>query len=122
MISPQSNHNDAAAQDAALNIEEAIERMGDREIYLEIARFFASHLQESLKNLALALNNADAVEATRLAHSLKGNCATVGADLLRDQCLALEKLCRDGNLAQAHTVYADLAPRLLALRDKLAAL
>jgi FOG: HPt domain len=122
MISTQGAQNKTIPPNVTLNLEDAIERMGDREIYLEIAHFFASHLQESLKALSLALNSGDAVEATRLAHSLKGNCATVGADELRDQCLQMERLCRDGDLDKAHVLYAELSPKLLALRDILMAL
>lgn len=122
---PASNTTAASCmfpQEVSLNMDEAIERMGDRDIYLEIAHYFAGHLQQTLKDVASALNQGNSGEAARLAHSLKGNCATVGADSLRDCCLVLEKLCREGNLDAAHEHYAKIAPALLTLRDMLKAL
>lgn len=109
--------------DAPLNYEEALERMGnDREVYLEIARFFADNLPASLQLLVSALNNNSAEEARRFAHSLKSNCATVGAEELREQCYTLEVLCRNGDLEKARACYSALVPRLMCLRDKLLAL
>lgn len=109
-------------EDLVLRREEAIERMGDKDVYLEIAHYFASHLEDSLKELAVALSNADMQTATRLAHSLKSNCATVGAENLREQCYTLETLCREGKLDSAGSLYGNLAPKLLALRELLIAL
>jgi HPt (histidine-containing phosphotransfer) domain-containing protein len=105
-----------------LRREEAIQRIGDKILYLEIAHYFASHLAESLKDLGAALGLEDASSAARLAHSLKGNCATVGADILRGHCNTLENLCREGKLDSARSLYAILTPKLLALRDVLISL
>lgn len=109
-------------EDLDLRREEAIERMGDQEVYLEIAHYFSSHLEDSLSDLAQAFAVPDLPAATRLAHSLKSNCATVGAEALREQCCALEQLCREENLEPARQLYENLVPRMLALRDALAAL
>jgi HPt (histidine-containing phosphotransfer) domain-containing protein len=105
------------SEDLVLHREGAIERLGDKELYLEIAHYFSSHLEESLKDLGAALGSADALTAARLAHSLKGNCATVGADTLRGHCTTLENLCREEKLDSARSLYASLVPKLLALRD-----
>lgn len=104
---------------AALNLEEAINRMGDRELYLEIARYFAARLELMLADLGTALEKKDMGEATRLAHSFKGNCATVGADALCGACLTLELLCREADRDAASALYTALAPRFLELRDLL---
>ena len=110
------------AEELILRREEAVERLGDENLYLEIAHYFASHLAESLKDLGAALGLEDASSAARLAHSLKGNCATVGADILRGHCSTLENLCREGELDSARSLYATLTPKLLALRDVLISL
>ena len=107
--------------DLILYKDEAIERMGDQDIYREIAHYFASRLEQSLQDLGLALGRADTEEATRLAHSMKSNCATVGAEAMRVQCFTLEKLCRAGNIEAAREHYALLAPKMLAMREKLLA-
>ena len=102
-----------------LNLDEAIKRMGDREIFLEISRYFASRLPEALEELALALKAGNTAEATRYAHSMKSNCSAMGADQLHEQCRALEGICRQGALDDARKLYAELMPRLLALRNTL---
>lgn len=119
MINPNGARHGLQSPLVALNLEEAVERMGDRDIYLEIARYFASHLEQTLEQLRAALHEGRVEEATRLAHSLKGNCATVGADALREECLKLEHLCRAGKRDMALDAYDALAPQLLALRERL---
>ena len=121
-----------------LDMDAAIDRMGDREIYLEIAHCFADNLPAALDALDAAICDLDMPTATRLAHSLKGNCSTVGAEELRAACLSMEQLCRaasttpetategDPNPAQgpaeARRQFDALCPRLLALRETLATL
>lgn len=109
----------SAQRTITLNYEEAVARMGDKEVYLEIAHYFASHLQESLQSLGRCLEEGRMTEATRLAHSMKGNCATVGADELRDLCYTLEKLCRSEEREAAQALFMEIAPLLLLLKDRL---
>ena len=99
-----------------LNMEAAMERMGDREIYLEIALFFADQIPFSLEQLDEALEKGSMGEARRFAHSMKSNCATVGADALREECYALEKACLSENIAAARKAFISLRPRLEELR------
>ncbi|MDL2290748.1 Hpt domain-containing protein [Desulfovibrio sp. OttesenSCG-928-F20] len=103
-----------------LNLAEALERMGnDQEVYCEIAHYFAENLPKSLQCLMEALDRDEAETARRIAHSLKSNCATVGAEYLRSQCYNLEVLCRSGELAKARDCYVQLMPQLMHLRDAL---
>lgn len=104
---------------ARLNIDEAIERMGDREIYMEIARFFAGQLPDSIQDLERALVEGRLEDATRLAHSLKSNCAAMGADLLREKCQTMEHKCRDGDNAGAREMFFSLKPSFIELQRKL---
>lgn len=119
-VSRTSQNGTGAA--VVLQMAEAIERMGDKDVYLEIAKYFADNLNNSLTSLGKALDNNQAEDATRLAHSLKSNCATVGAESLRADCYSLELLCRNKDLDAARSFFAGLAPRLLALREMLLAL
>ena len=106
----------------ALDMEAAVARMGDREVYGEIVRAFARNMERSLQDLSQALRAEDLPAATRFAHSLKGNCATVGAEELRQDCLSLETRCREEKTAEARLLFADLRPKLLELREILIAL
>ena len=104
---------------ARLNVDEAIERMGDREIFMEIARFFAGQLPDSVQNLERALVEGRLEDAGRLAHSLKSNCAAMGAELLREKCQTMEHRCRDGEGAGAREVFFSLKPSFIELQRKL---
>lgn len=106
----------------SLNLDEAIKRMGDREIFLEISRYFAARLPEALEELGLALESGNMPEATRYAHSMKSNCSAMGAEQLHELCRDLEVICRNGEIENARKLYAGIAPQLLALRDALLAL
>ena len=105
-----------------LDMDAAVERMGDKEIYVEIAHCFAGNIEGSVASLQDALDAADMAASTRLSHSLKGNCATVGAEELRQACLLLEHTCRAEDAAEALRLFAELRPKLMALRGVLAAL
>ena len=103
-----------------LDMDAAVERMGDREISVEVAHCFADNLPNALESLQAALARADMEAATRLSHSLKGNCGTVGAEELRRDCLLLEQTCRAEDAEKALALFGDLSPKLLALREVLA--
>jgi HPt (histidine-containing phosphotransfer) domain-containing protein len=102
-----------------LDMAEAVERMGDKDIYLEISHYFAEHIPESVASLGKALLQGDLASATRLAHSMKSNCAAVGADRLREGSFELEKLCREGDLCTARQLFSSLHQPLLSLGDRL---
>jgi HPt (histidine-containing phosphotransfer) domain-containing protein len=112
----------ACAEELVLLRGEAVERIGDEGIYLEIAHYFAGHLTASLAALGQALDKGDIESAARLTHSLKGNCAMVGAEAMREHCFCLEKLCRADDLDAARKQYALMNPKMLALQRVLASL
>ncbi|MDR2076020.1 MAG: Hpt domain-containing protein [Desulfovibrio sp.] len=105
-----------------LDTEAAVERMGDREMYGEIARAFARNMGNALRDLTRALREGDMPAACRFAHSLKGNCDTVGAGNMRQACLRLEQYCREEKADKARSLFEDLRPKLLELREILIAL
>ena len=99
-----------------LDIDGAIERMGDAEIYREIAHVFAERLEATLAEIQGSIDAEDAPASTRFAHSLKGNCATLGAEVLREKSLELELLCKAGEFAKANAFFQALRPELLRLK------
>lgn len=70
---------------------EAIERIGDAEIYREIALVFNENLPNYMTQLDEAMRERDCSTFKRLAHSIKSNCATIGADNLRVFFAAMEQ-------------------------------
>ncbi|MDO8931998.1 MAG: ATP-binding protein, partial [Rhodocyclaceae bacterium] len=79
---------------ARLDAEAAIRRLGgERGLYLQIALSFQEDLVVQLADLDQALAAGDFASARRAAHSVKGMSATVGAERLRAEALALETAC-----------------------------
>lgn len=94
---------------------EAIERIGDADIYHEVARNFGSHLPDYAQKIAVSFASSDFAALQRTAHSIKSNCATIGADNLRAFFLSLEKEAENqdqntlrGKVEQAIRLLAEL--------------
>lgn len=88
--------------------------------YRRVLAMFADHHADDLRHIRNALTDGNRDEARRLAHSLKGTAATLGAVPLRDASLALEtaiKSCADAGVVEA--AMDALAPVLDALLDAL---
>ena len=112
---------DAAATqpiDAALARLEA--SVGDPEFVAELIGDFLAGLPGQLA----ALRSADAEEMYRIAHTLKSNAATFGADALGVACRVLEAAAADG-AAGAHELIerveleaARVTPALVSARDQ----
>ena len=105
-----------------LQTAEAIDRMGDRGLYLEVARYFAQVMPATISELTAAFEAQNWPEMRRLAHSLKSNCAAIGAEDLRGIAYALERACHDGDGDGAKEHFTALCPQLEQLRLLLLAL
>ena len=105
-----------------LDVAAAVERMGDKDIYLEIAKYFSKRLEPDVAALALALENGSMEEATRMAHSFKGSAATVGAESARAACAELEAACRQGNVQALPGLFATARQELATAQKAIDAL
>jgi HPt (histidine-containing phosphotransfer) domain-containing protein len=94
---PQSPSSDLPCAAPVLDIEAGVERlMGNRAIYLRaLARFRHDYRQAGLA-VREALAAGDALQARRLAHTLKGGAGMIEAPALHTAALALESALRDG--------------------------
>lgn len=78
----------------------ALEMMwGDEALLEEVAGMFVADLPGYLKEMDSALADGDAERFTRSAHTLKGLCATFGAEECRAIGQLLEQTARSGDLA-----------------------
>ena len=102
-----------------INTKDAIDRIGDEDIYYEIAQAFASHIPGYLMQIVNLLQADDMAAASRIIHSVKSNCATVGADALRERFAALEKITMQGRKREAIEFIEALRPDLLELKATL---
>lgn len=110
------------AETPVLDVEAAVERMGDKDIYLEIARFFSDRVAQDVAVLAEALEKGSLEEATRMAHSFKGSAATVGAEVARGACAELEAACRQGNVQALPGLFATARQELTTAQKTIEAL
>jgi HPt (histidine-containing phosphotransfer) domain-containing protein len=110
---------------AVLDLPEALSRAdGDQSLFLTLARLF---LQESPKEAAAAraaLGRQDCAGLVEAAHKLKGSVMEMCAPRLLESAKRLEELGRQGELAEASSVCAEVETRLAevhaALRDLIA--
>jgi len=66
-----------------------------------VVGIFVEKTPPLLEQMRAALENGDAEEIFRTAHSLKSSCATVGALALSETCRRLELAGRQGSLGDA---------------------
>jgi signal transduction histidine kinase/CheY-like chemotaxis protein len=84
-----------AARAAGLDVDVALRRLlGDRNLYVSMLRRFAERHRSFERDVRAALNDADWATAERLAHTLKGLAASMGATPLATHATTLESLIR----------------------------
>lgn len=81
---------DSMGSNAHFHPDAAIERVGSNEIFLHMLDKFIPYYGQSVLKIMVAVADSNLVEAKRLAHTLKGAAATVGAPLLSDSARQLE--------------------------------
>jgi len=120
---------DNASAGAALAVDAALaqleETVGDREFVAELIDDFLAELPAQLAALRAACSEGNAEPLHRIAHTLKSNAATFGAEGLASACLELEQSARAGEPADAGELVAHVeaeaaraAPGLAAARDE----
>lgn len=94
---------------SVLDLPEALNRAdGDQDLFLTLAELF---LQESPKEAAavrVALGRQDCAGLVAAAHKLKGSVIQMSAPRLFERAKRLEELGRQGELAEASLVCADV--------------
>jgi signal transduction histidine kinase/CheY-like chemotaxis protein/HPt (histidine-containing phosphotransfer) domain-containing protein len=102
-----------------LDTRAGLTRAGGKEaLYVDLLRQFAANFAAADRQIARLLEDGRREEAIRLAHSLKGVAATLGADRVADAASRLETtlLSGEGVDDALHLVHAELAPLTDALR------
>jgi CheY-like chemotaxis protein len=77
---------------------------GDPTVLAEITGLFTTDGRALITALLEAIARGDAPECARLAHSLKGSSANVGAQRVASLCAALEKTAKAGTLDSAQAI------------------
>ena len=122
-----SGHDADAAAMSALSaaLAQLEETVGDREFVAELIGDFLDGLPAQLAALREASSEGDAEELHRVAHTLKSNAATFGAEGLAEACRELEQAARGSEPAEARELVARVEaetaraePALAAARDE----
>jgi two-component system, sensor histidine kinase and response regulator len=120
---PVSSQTDAGADEALpiLDRETVLERLGgDQAMYDDLLVFMLENLPATLSELRQALDAQNLRQASVLAHSLKGEAATLGADRLRHTAACLEEACQQDAHAEARATFTLLEQEIDLLRHYLA--
>jgi HPt (histidine-containing phosphotransfer) domain-containing protein len=87
--------------DEPMDIELSVEHVGDRKFWLELVEVFLGEMPARIDTLRAAIESGDCGEVENLAHSIKGSCAEMLAEPMRQVALALELAGREERLADA---------------------
>jgi two-component system sensor histidine kinase/response regulator len=108
-----------------LNTQEGLSRAaGNRKLYLKLLRQFGEQQCQTVNDISTALGQGDTAQAERLAHTLKGVAANLGAKTIQAAAGNLEKLiCRKAGSADVDSamklVSAVLDPMVERLKGAL---
>ncbi|MDH4285349.1 MAG: response regulator, partial [Gallionellaceae bacterium] len=105
----------------SLDTEKAIAAMGSEEIYLIVLEKFISNQGKAVQSIADALAVADGKTAARLAHTLKGLAATIGADALAELVRQLEWVIPQGDAQQSVQLLASTEAEMQGVLEAVAA-
>lgn len=92
---------------------------GDAEFMVLVVAEFLNVVPDYLRRLGEAVGAGDAAQAGAMAHTLKGSCATVGAEALGRACARLEQEAKAGVLAEADGRMAHIERELERVRPLL---
>jgi len=105
-------------------LRRAGEQLGNQELLAQLAGLFTDNAPLRLEEIRGAIGRRDAPRAERAAHTLRTNCAVLGASELAACCGRLEEAaaCADFDAASARLAEAeDRLPDVLAAVTALAA-
>jgi two-component system, sensor histidine kinase and response regulator len=113
--SPRQSGSFSGAKDGSriLDVTAALEHVeGDRELLEELAHLFIEGSPASLDDIRRALSERDAHRLERLAHTIKGSSASLGANRVSEAALVLEMRARSGALENAGELIDSLQAEL----------
>ncbi len=101
--------------DATFDADALIAEFGDESLIAELAQLLLSHADDQLAAVHTAIACGDALALKSAAHKIKGGMGTFGAAPVTRLAMQLEALGRDGRLAEAAPLAAQLDGEVRAL-------
>jgi PAS domain S-box-containing protein len=103
-----------------LDLVATLQRMdGDRDLLEEILHLFAQEWPKNRDQIQAALDSADPRTSERMAHSLKGAAANIGALRLSRAAFELEKLSKASRLDEARQQWEIVQSELIGLLEEM---
>jgi HPt (histidine-containing phosphotransfer) domain-containing protein len=93
--------------------------MTKREFLQELVGIFLRDSRRMMRDLREAYARGERVEGKRIAHKLRGSCATIGARRMMKLTAELEELGEEAAAAREDAVLADLEEEFAAVRGAL---
>jgi HPt (histidine-containing phosphotransfer) domain-containing protein len=115
------NRTGAVPADLDRSIIDELRALGGTHLVDEIISLACADMYRSLGLLDVALVEGDASSVARLAHTISGLCANIGAIAVVDTAKALERLALTGNLNAAPALSFQLLLRWHRAKDALIA-
>ena len=90
--------------------------MGKQELAGRLVQKFVAQTSADVQELTTIIREQDATRLSLVAHRIKGSAANVSAEAIRESASRLEILGREGNLAAAPEIQAQLRAQLEAVK------
>lgn len=125
-VRPLRERAEASSDDAGVTLAaaalEKLRELGGDDFVGELIDTFLAEAPSLLATLRRALEQDEADEAQRAAHTLKSNGATFGAEDFSELCRELEARAKDGRLEGAEQLVDRIDEECARLQEALAAL
>jgi signal transduction histidine kinase/DNA-binding response OmpR family regulator len=108
---------ESAADHIALDGLSELERTGAPGLVKKITDLFLQDTPRQLTDLRNSVQNGDSVRLTKIAHTLKGSAANLGAREMVRICAELQVLGEAENISIAPSLVADLESQFGSVRD-----
>lgn len=72
-----------------------------KDAFSSLIDIYIADTQTHVLNLKQSINENNATESHRLAHTIRGSSANIGARALQEICEKIEQFCKQGNLQDA---------------------
>ncbi len=125
-VRPVAASLDGNPEEADVNLDAAalqnLRDLGGDEFLAEVVDAFLGDAPELVASLRRSLDDGNAEELRRAAHTLKSNGATLGAEGFAELCRALEQRAKDGRLDDAAELVSEVEQAYGVLEESLAGL
>ena len=103
-----------------LNKQAALDRLGgDEELFNTVCGIYLKESPDKIKNLECLDPKNDLGKLASSAHSIKGNCATIGAELCQNAAYNLEMAARRGQWQEVPELIKRLKAEMLEIEQVL---